>query len=171
MGVADRLRELRMAGKHELVVTLASEVLRKESPEVTVVDGRVRVSTRTFVGDHALDGVFDPSDRASVRGCVERRGTYRLRDPDEEMEGFTFTSGCHHDTIVDSLSQESETEARAAPLDDSEATPAAGSAPGPNTETTVRADGGEADRRGRTTGESTSILQQAVVAVQNQFRE
>lgn len=169
MGVAERLRELRMAGKHELVVTLASEVLRKESPEVTVVDGRVRVETRTFVGDHALDGVFDPSDRSSVTASVERRGTYRLRDPDEEMEGFTFTSGCHHDDVVDDLTQASVS--RSAPTEDPDASPAAGSTPERTEGPTVRADGGEADPTGdRTAGGSTSILQQAVVAVQNQFR-
>ncbi|WP_254535969.1 hypothetical protein [Halomarina litorea] len=173
MGVAERLRELRTAGKHELVVTLATEVLRKESPQVSVVDGRVRVETRTFVGEHALDGVFDPSDRGDVDAAVERRGTYRLRDPDEVMAGFTFDSGCHHDAIVEDLhrtpasgaadSEETETAATLAaptpgPAGDADAT----------TRTAPSRSGRAAEQR---SGESTSVFQRAVVAVQNQFRE
>ncbi len=159
MAVADRLRELRAAGKHELVVTLASEMLRKEEPWVTVTDGAVEVKTRTFVGEHPISGPFDPTRRATVESALTRRGTYRLRDPDEELEGFTFTSGCHYDAVVDELSE--------APAADAPPEMVVGAPGEPDPSEDESSPSVDTSRR----RDSSSFLKQAVTAVQNQFRE
>ena len=168
MAVVNRLQELRTAGKHELATTLASEILRNESSSVSVVDGRIRVETRTFAGEHELTGSFDPENRESVKAAVERRGTYRLRDPDETMSGFTFTTGCHHDAIVDDLYRAPAVDDD--PSLDSELT-ASAEADERDEVTADRSPAGGSSERVAGAAEPTSFLQQAVAAVQNQFRE
>jgi hypothetical protein len=174
MAVTDRLRELRGAGKHELVETLASEVLRKEEPRITLSEDVARVETRTFVGEHAVDGSVDRSDRRAVEAAVERRGTYRLADPDESMADFSFASGGHHDAVVDRVASPSE-DAEGGSERAGDGPDGNGSAdseelsgavdPSPDREPSARDDAAEAG--GRT---SSSFLQQAVVAVQNTLR-
>jgi len=158
MALADRLRELRAGGKPELAVTLASEALRKEDPWVTLNDDHVQVRTKTFVGEHPHSGTFDATDRRAIESAVERRGTYRLRETDDTTNGFTFSSGCHQDAIVNALLREEDdahdgtTEAS----DDDE-----------RERTAVTPDGPSVSAR---SDPSPSFLEQAIAAVQNQLR-
>ncbi|MFD1514246.1 hypothetical protein [Halomarina rubra] len=164
MAVTHRLRELRAAGKHELADTLAVEALRNERPEVRVEGDHVRVRTETFVGEHALAGSFDPSDEDTVREAVSRRGTYALG---EDATGRTFSTGCLFDAVVDALVESRPgTEEPAEPTATSQPTPGT---PTPETETATADDAAmigpaEPDRS------TTSVLRQAVAAVQSQFR-
>ncbi|MWG36338.1 hypothetical protein [Halomarina oriensis] len=166
MAVTQRLRELRAAGKHELADTLAVEALRNERPTVTRAGDHVRVSTRTFAGEHALSSAFDPTDEASVREALARRGTYGLADHD----GRTFTTGALYDAVVAAMLDDGEESASSDTV--AESTPA----PSVDTGTEAAPDPADADEQVGPVGPAessrrpTAVLRQAVAAVQSQFR-
>ena len=160
MAVTSRLQELRSEGKHQLADTLAAEALRNETPSVTVKSDHVRVETPTFVGQHALSEQFDSTDEDSIHGVLAREGTYSLVG---DESGRTFRTGCLYHAVVDELY---DAPTSASPDDE-----------------TASADGGPtagADQAGQdgvdpvtpveTTRSPTSVIRQAVAAVQNQFR-
>jgi hypothetical protein len=161
MAVTNRLGELRAAGKHELADTLAVEALRNETPTPTVEGDHVRVETATFVGEHALASPVDRTDEEALRDALARRGTYAPVDDDT---GRTFTTGCLFDALVEHLLEDAEPTA---------AVPDAGVAAGTDTDADGRADVGEETTPPTTVDASrspTSVIRQAVAAVQSQFR-
>ena len=161
MAVTERLRELRAEGKHELADTLAVEVLRNETPRVTVKTDYVCVETPTFVGEHALARAFDPADEEAVREVLARTGTYRLVGAD----GRAFTTGCLYDAVVDRLTETST----APPAASSDATDRSDERPTPDPERDHR-DDVDSTRSPETARTPTAVIREAVAAVQSQFR-
>ena len=161
MAVSSRLRELRAEGKHELADTLAAEVLRNETPTVTVKTDHVRVETATFVGEHALSRPLDSADEEAVRDVLARTGRYRLVD---DETGRTFTAGCLYDAVVARLLD--------AAVPDSAEEETVPTANGPITDAgRTRSTDVDAVTSVETTRTPTAVIRQAVAAVQSQFRD